>query len=220
MRTFSASLRPIQNLLPLTGGGEEFTRFMGAPGELLAMADGSISIDGFVAYTTATPTGSKKFRLFRGGGSAFMLGGKNPGGPIDWVSESFPPSHDPVLKGGVLACKALLVRNFYEEGFSGPYTTSEGDEIQMVVVTNGILGDSRTVDTGITLHGIVSPAGYGEGYAAADRYRCHGRPMMKAHTREVPDPSVVTLAVYDETERPTAQAAAVALAAELEEDNA
>lgn len=220
MRSFPASLRPIQNLLPLTGGGEEFTRFMGAPGELLAMADGSICIDGFGAYTTATPTGSKKFRLFRGGGSAFMLGGKNPGGPIDWVSESFSQSDQPVLKGGVLACKALLVRNFYEESFSDPYTTTEGDEIQMVMVTHGILGNSQTVETGITVHGIISPAGYGEGYSAADRYRCHGRPMMKAFTRQVPDPSVVTHAVYDETERATKSADAAALTDQIQEENA
>jgi len=220
VRTFSAAIRPIQNLLPLTGGGEEFTRFLGAPGELLAMADGSISIDGYLAWTTSTPTGTKRFRLFRGGGSAFMLGGMNPGGPIDWVSESFPPALKPVLKGGILSCKALLVRNFYEEGFSGPYTTTEGDEIQMVVITNGIFGDAQTVERGISLGGVISPAGYGEGYAAADRYRCHGRPLLKGYTREVPDPSAATLAVYDEQDRVRKRDAAAALTIELAEENA
>lgn len=218
MRTFSASIRPIQNLLPLTGGGEEYTRFLGAPGELIAMADGSIAIDGYVAWTTATPTGTKRFRLFRGGGSAFVLGGQNPGGPIDWVSESFPASLKPVLKGGILSCKALLVRNFYEEAFSGPYTVTEGDEIQMVVITHGIFGDVRTVETGITLEGVISPSGYGEGYAAADRYRCHGRPLMKANSRNVPNPAAVTLAVYDEQDRLRKQAEAAELLFELAED--
>jgi hypothetical protein len=208
MKTSPAGVRPVQSLLPLTDGGEEFTRFLGAPGELVGMADGSISIDGFLAWTTATPTGSRRFRLFRGGGSAFLLGGANPGGPIDWVSESFPASQQPVLKGGILACKALLVRNFYEEAFSGPYKTNDGDEIQMLIITNGIFGEWNTTDDGMTLSGIISPAGYGEGYSAADRYRCHGRPMSKGFTRQVPNPATITHAVYDETTRITASNAA------------
>jgi len=194
LKTSPAGIRPVQTLLPLTSGGEEFTRFLGEPGALVAMADGKIL--GYVAFTDATPTGSRRFRLYRGGGSAFVLSGINPGGPIDWVSESFPETLDPVLKGGVLACKALLVRNFPEAPFSTPVVVSEGDEIQMIVITHGLFGNGRTQEEGITLSGIISPTGYGEGYAASDRYRCTGRPMYRAFTRSVPDVDKVTLAVF------------------------
>ncbi len=203
MNTAPASLRPIQTLMPLIDS-EEFSRFMGAPGELLAMADGTIAPNSWAAWTsTSGDTATKKFRLYRGGGSAFVLSGDNPGGPIDWVSESFPKSSQPVLKGGVLACKALLVRNYYEEAFSGGSLTkiSDGDEIQLVVITNAHFGDGHSVQNGITLDGIISPSGYGEGYAAADRYRCMGRPMFRGYSRVVPDPSQVTLAVYPEDTR-------------------
>lgn len=203
MNSSPAGPRPIQTLIPLTDNGDEFDRFLGEPGELLAMADGSISTTGFAAYTTATPTGAKSFRLYRGGGSAFVLSGDNPGGPIDWVSETFPASITPMLKGGVLACRAMLVRNFYEEAFAagGPYTLTEGDEIQMVILTHGLLGNGNTRDQGITMDGIISPTGYGEGYAAADRYRIEGRPSFKGFSREIPDPSNVTLAVFPDTTR-------------------
>jgi len=202
MRSSPANIQPIQSLLPLTGGGNEYTRFLGSPGELLGMSDGNIAIDGFGAWTTSTPTGTRRFRLYRGGGSAFVLHGENPGGPIDWVSDSLPASSDPVLKGGVLVCRAFLVRNFYEEAFSGsPYKVSDGDEIQMVLMTYGILGDGQTVEQGINLDGIISPAGYGEGFAAADRYRINGRPMFRGYSRRTPDPASVTLAVYDEASR-------------------
>lgn len=220
MRSSPATLRPIQNLLPMTNGGEEFTRFMGAPGELIGMSDGAVAIDGFLAYTKDTPSGSKRFRMYRGGGSVFMLSGKNPGGPVDWVSESFPSAQQPVLKGGILSCKALLVRNFYEEAFSGPYKVNDGDEIQMVLITHGIFGDWQTTKEGVTLFGIISPAGYGEGYSAADRYRCHGRPMSKGFTRQAPNPASVTLAVFDEQDRANKSAAAKVLTDDIRAEEA
>jgi len=89
-----------------------------------------------------------------------------------------------------------LVRNFPEAPFSTPVVVSEGDEIQMIVITHGLFGNGRTQEEGITLSGIISPTGYGEGYAASDRYRCTGRPMYRAFTRSVPDVDKVTLAVF------------------------
>jgi hypothetical protein len=204
MNSAPAPLRPIQTLMPLTGGGEEFSRFLGAPGELVALADGQIAPQSWTAWTEAAPDGAtKKFRLYRGGGSAFVLSGDNPGGPLDWVSESFPKSSQPVLKGGVLACRAMLVRNYYEEAFSGGSLAapSQGDEVQLLVVTYAHLGNGNTVEEGVTLDGIISPTGYGEGYSAADRYRCMGRPMVRGYSRVVPDPAAVTLAVYPEDQR-------------------
>lgn len=203
--TFFGGLRPVQSLLPLTASaGEEFTRFAGSPGELTAQADGAILQ--YTAYNADTnPGGSKRFRLFRGGGSSFVLGGRNPGGPIDWFSSSMAPALMPVLKGGLLACKALLVRNFVEEAFSTDDTTTDGDEIQMVLLTQGIIANTRSQqeETGITIGGIISPTGFGEGTAASDRYRVDGKPMFVGRTRVTPDPETVPMAPYpgrDESE--------------------
>jgi hypothetical protein len=190
-----ATVRPTQVVLPLTTGGNEYDRFLGDPGELLNMADGAILR--YEPYNASTsPAGTKKFRLFRGGGSASVLSGENPGGPVDWVAESFPASLDPVLKGGVLACKAMLVRNYTEETFATVDTPSEGDEIQMVILTHGVLGDGTGQEAGVQLDGIIGPTGYGEGYSAADRYRLEGKPMYHGHSRKAPDPDAVNLAVF------------------------
>lgn len=201
MKSSTAGLNAIQSIIPLTNGGEEYTRFMGAPGELIAQSDGAIMTTSFGAWRRNNLTGSRIFRLYRGGGPLFVLGGGadgNSGGPIDWVSESFPAAITPVLKGGVLVCRAMLVRNFYEETQpnAGVTKVSDGDEIQMVIATYGMFGDVNLQKDGMTLSGVISPAGYGEGYAASDRYRLAGRPMFKGTVRQVPDPSDVTLAVY------------------------
>jgi hypothetical protein len=201
MRALPAGPRPIQTLMPLTEGGNEYSRFFGEPGELLTLADGTPNAGDYIPYTSATPLGTRKFRLYRGGGSAFVLSGNAPGGPIDWVTEVFPKTSQPALKGGMLACRAMLVRNFYEEVSAGPRRVTDGDEIQMVILTYGKLGDGNTQNEGITLNNIISPSGYGEGYAAADRYRIAGRPMFRGFSREVPDPTDVTLTVYPVTQR-------------------
>jgi hypothetical protein len=205
VNTFFGGIRPVQSLLPLTASaGEEFTRFAGSPGELVASADGAILQ--YTAFDENTnPGGSKRFRLFRGGGSSLVLGGRNPGGPVDWFSDTMEPALMPVLKGGLLACKALLVRNFVEEAFSTDDTTTDGDEIQMVLLTLGIIGEERPMQqqSGITIGGIISPTGFGEGYAASDRYRINGKPMFVGRTRVVPDPETVPMAPFpgrDESE--------------------
>jgi hypothetical protein len=189
-------IRPVQILLPLTrSAGEEFTRFAGAPGELLASSDGGILM--YTAFNSITsPGGSKAFRLFRGGGSSFVLGGRNPGGPLDWFTDSLPEAFDPVLKGGLLAGKAILVRNFVEKAFSTEDTTTEGDEIQMIIVTNGVLGDQTVSVDGVTVAGIVGPTGFGEGTAASDRYRLNGKPMFVGRTRTTPDPTLIDMAPF------------------------
>lgn len=203
MHTRPVGPRPIQTLVPLTTDGEEFERFLGEPGSLLAMSDGSVSVLNFGAWTSETPTGSRIYRIFRGGGPVYVMSGDNPGGPVDWVSETFPTAQTPVLKGGVLVCRALLVRNFYEEAnpAGGPTKTTDGDEIQMVVITHGILGPGQTQKNGITLDGVISPSGYGEGFASADRYRIGGRPMFRGFNRETPDPSAIQIAVYPDGQR-------------------
>jgi hypothetical protein len=191
MRTYPAGVRPIFSNLPLTSGGVEYTRFLNDPGSLVAMSDGGVLL--YTPFTTITPGGTKKYRIFRGGGATFVLSGAAPGGPVDWVSDSFPSSLKPVLKGAALACKALLVRNFHEEAFSGASPNqirSEGDELQVVVLTYAVYGNGATQADGVTLAGQISPTGYGEGYAAADRYRLEGRPMDRGRVRTTPDPAL------------------------------
>ena len=73
----------------------------------------------------------------------------------------------------------------------------------MVVLTNAHYGDGQSVLNGVVLDGVISPSGYGEGYAAADQYRCMGRPMIRGYTRVIPDPATVVLAVYPEDQRGT-----------------
>lgn len=186
LATQPPGIQPVQSLLPLADGGAEYTRFLGGPGQWLGMADGGIMQ--YTAYNVDTaPTGTKRFRLFRGGGSAYVTSDPVPGGPVDWVSGTFPASVEPVLKGGILICKALLVRNLPEEAFSTPQTTTQGDEVQLVILTYGHLGRGDEGNAGITLAGEISPTGYGEGYAAADRYRIDGRPMSRGRARIAPE---------------------------------
>lgn len=162
--------------MPLTGG-EEYSRLVGGPGAYIGQADG-----GILQYTPydsiLSPTGTKKFRLFRGGGSAFVLSDPRPGGPVDWTSGSLPDSAHPVLKGGVLVGKALLVRNYPEVAFAGNERTSYGDELQMVILTKAVFGSGDEPEAGLSLTGLISPTGFGEGYAAADRYRLEGYPLV------------------------------------------
>ena len=174
-------------------GQQEYNRMVGGAGSYVALADGSI-----LEYTpynaVLTPTGARSFRLFRGGGSAYVIGtGEAPGGPVEFSAGSFPESQAPVLKGAVLVGKALLVRNYHEEAFAINDTTTEGDELQMVVLTQAIVGNGHPC--GYTLSGEISPTGYGEGYAAADRYRLVGKPMHHGHSRMAP-PTDIPLAPY------------------------
>lgn len=187
-------IQAVQSQLPLAEGGQEYTRFLGGPGQWVALSDGGV-LEYEAFDTTTAPTGTKKFRLFRGGGAAFVVSDPVPGGPIEWVAGSFPESTSPVLKGGILVCKALLVRNFEESAFSSNTNTSHGDEIQLLILTYGHLGDGSGA---VALSGVISPTGYGEGYAAADRYRLEGRPMLKGRIRVSPEDTIVP-AVYPGT---------------------
>ena len=187
VQTFASSIRPLQKLLPLTNQGEEVDRFMGVPSEYVSLSDGGVL--NYTSYHQADrPTGTKKFRIFRGGGASMLLSGKNPGGPLEFVSGSLSAPLQPVLKGGALVGKALLVKNFEESVFNDPNKVmSSGEEIQMVIITNGVLGNPNTQSTGITLGGEISPSGYGEGYASADRYRLNGKPMFAPNSQKHPN---------------------------------
>jgi len=166
--------------------GEEYARLSG-PAGFIALVDGAV-LD-YTAYNAGTaPAGTKKFRIYRGGGAAYVL--NDPaGGPLDFTAGGWSDGDDPVLKGAVLAGRAYLVRNGYEEAFAGNVVRSYGDELQMVIVTHAIPGEGLTCDHGYALDGIISPADFGKGYAAADRYRLEGKPLIKS-SADLPDPDV------------------------------
>lgn len=170
-----------------TASGQEFARMSG-PAGYIGMADGAILQ--YAAYNRISePNGTKKFRLYRGGGSAYVL---NPerGGPVDFSVTGFSTSMQPVLKGGVLAGRAYLVRNGKETAFTGNVIRSYGDEVQMVIVTNAIYGAGpHKVSPDYGIDGIISPTDYGKGYAASDRYRLEGKPLVKSRAA-LPDPNV------------------------------
>lgn len=168
--------------------GEETERLLGV-GQWICMADGGVLLYEAFDENTAT-TGTKRFRVYRGA-SAFMLSGLNAGGPLDWVSGMMSAELKPVLKGGILAGKALLVRNLHEEAFSSDEIVSEGGEIQMVILTHGIFG----CDEGVSLQGLIGSSGFGEGFSASDRYRLEGRPSSNKQVRKSP-PLDVELVTY------------------------
>jgi hypothetical protein len=198
LRSYPGSLRAVYQEVPLTTGGIEYTRFLGEPGTVLSMCDGAVLQ--YIAYTPSTLSGTKKYRIYRGGGAGFVLSGAAPGGPITWVSDSFAASVQPVLKGAVLACKAILVRNYREWAFGlGGNVRTEGDEIQMVVLTQAVYGTPTTTQDGVTLSGVISPSGYGQGYAAADRFLIPGRPMDRGRTRRTRDPAITPAPYYPGT---------------------
>jgi len=204
VKTSPAGPRPVQTTMPLTARGEEFERFTGEPGLSIALSDAYTCITNFTPYNSETASdGIKQFRIFRGGASAYMVGGLNPGGPLDWVSETFPKSAQPVLKGSILSCRAMLVRNYPEQVLEGQNVRklSDGDEIQMIILTHGIRGDANS-SQGFALNGIIGPAGYGEDWSAADRFRIDGRPMFKGFSRQAPNPDI-QVAVYPDDQRVT-----------------
>lgn len=201
MTSPSSSIRPVTfPITPLTDKGEEYTQFLGLPGEYLGMADGGILK--YVAFHDVDrPTGTKKFRLFRGGGSMFQLSGDNPGGPVQWIAQA---PFGMFAKGAVLTCRAMLVRNFPEEAFSTNTEVSDGDEIQMVLVTLGISFTrdnyeqmAKLLAGNAILLGLNSPTEWGLGLSAADRYRLNGKPMIRRFTRKVRSAAGIPLAPFN-----------------------
>ena len=172
-KAYLTGLQVVQSPLPLALNGEEYSRYLANPNTLIALCDGSILQ--YQAYNEQTaPTGTKSFRLYRGGGSAFILSGENAGGPIIWSAGSFAASEHPILKGAILTGTALLVRSFSETALSEQAETALGDEIHMLILTSAVFQNSDSIQ----LTGIISPTGYGEGYSAADRYRLIGKPLI------------------------------------------
>lgn len=163
-------------------------------GGQLGMADGSILR--YDAWTLLSTTGTKTFRLFRGGGSAYVLEPSPQGGPVDFsLGEGWGEEQKPVLKGATLLGRAFLVRNYPEQAFASNSQRSYGDEVQMVIVTQALYGEGAYSDCSYTLDGQISPTGYGKGFAASDRYRVEGKLLVAGHSKAGENP-VVELAPY------------------------
>lgn len=169
--------------LPLTDKGESYSR-VNTSG-FIGMGDGSV-----LRYTPyqqgVTDTGTKRFRLYRGGGSIYSIENV-PGGPIDFGLEGFSDTQQPVLKGNVLLGRAYLVRNYKEQAFTGNVTRTYGDELQMLITTYTVTGEGVLCESGYQLQGLISPTGYGEGMAASDRYRLEGKPMYQKGSSKAPE---------------------------------
>ena len=154
------------------------TRLNGSAG-MMGMVDGAV-----LQYTafnaSSAPDGTKRFRVSRGGGAVYVVSPENAGGPVDFSSGGFAAGDDPTMKGAVLAGRAYLVRNGYESAFGGTAVRSYGDEVQMVVVTTAVYGEGLDCERGYVLEGDISPTDYGKGYAAADRFRLEGKPLVKS----------------------------------------
>jgi len=162
-------------------------RLHGAGGEM-GMADGAILQ--YTAYNAVSaPDGTRRFRLYRGGGSVYVLSSEAAGGPVDYSAGGLSEGDEPVVKGAILTGRAYLVHNSYEEAFAGTAIRSYGDEVQMVVVTSAVYGEGAGCEHGYALDGIISPTDYGKGYSAADRYRLEGKPMVKS-TNAIRDPNI------------------------------
>jgi hypothetical protein len=167
----SGSYTTISNPVPVSPDGIPYTIALGVSGDTIQMNDGKI-------FNGSTPAADPKYTIARGGGAVFNAGGNVPGGPLSFLATSFNESLQPVLKGSALVGRALLVSNNYEEDrLSNP--KSYGSELQLVVVTHAVDGGTSS----ITLGGDISPSGYGEGLASADRFRIKGKPLVKVYSQ-------------------------------------
>jgi hypothetical protein len=183
-QTLGANSTSYPSSLSVNELGEQYTKVSGSAGEILQMGDGALLTYG--AYPLSG--GTQKYRITRGGGSLFGAFGRASGAPLTFLNKSIPAQLSPVLKGSVLACRAMLVKNFKEESFTGANLTlnSEGSELQLVVVTSAVYQNSSQEGrfSPIVLKGEISPSGFGEGFVASDRYKISGAPLVKEITKK------------------------------------
>ena len=188
-----------QTSLPSRAGsdkqGRPYTKVVGGAGELLHMGDGEVLSYGAFPLTG----GTKLFRVFRGGGSVYGASGNVKGAPLTFLNDSFVPEQNPILKGAVLSCRAMLVRNFKEQAFNNADQSvrSFGGEIQLVVATQAVFQGNNEALSGLPLRigGEVSPSGFGEGFSCVDRFRIKGLPLVSLNEPliEDVDPALLSL---------------------------
>tara|TARA_B100000927_G_scaffold291476_1_gene293879 strand:+ start:92 stop:4513 length:4422 start_codon:yes stop_codon:yes gene_type:complete len=186
LQTFGSKLTSLPSSAGSDEQGRPYTKITGGAGEILHMGDGDVLSYG--AFPLAG--GTKKYRVFRGGGSVYGGSGDVKGAPLTFLNDSFSEELNPVLKGSVLACRAMLVRNFEETAFNAQNLSvrSHGDEIQLLIATQAVFKgkNERLSSLPLKIGGEMSPSGFGEGFACADRFRVKGLPLMKGNS-QVPE---------------------------------
>jgi hypothetical protein len=178
LESFGSKLTALPSSVGVSPDGRPYTKTSGLTGEVLQMGDGELLT--YAAYPAVG--GTQRYRIYRGGGAVFGAHGDVPGAPLTWLNGSFAVEGQPVLKGAVLSCRAMLVRNFEEDALST--TRSYGDEVQLLIVTQAVFSNGTSE---IKVGGEISPSGFGEGYASADRYRIMGRPLVRGQSPNTPD---------------------------------
>ena len=187
LQTLGSKLTSLPSVAGADDQGRPYTKIVGGVGEVLHMGDGVPLSYG--AFPLAG--GSKKYRVFRGGGAVYGASGSVKGAPLTFLNESLPIELNPVVKGAVLACRAMLVRNFEETAFNTQNLSvrSYGDEVQLLIVTQAVFqgNNEALVASALKIGGEISPSGYGEGFACADRFRIKGLPLVKGNVVDVTD---------------------------------
>ncbi len=192
LQTLGSKLTSTPTTAGVDENGNSYTKIVGGAGEVLQMGDGAPLVYGAFPLNG----GTKTYRVYRGGGSVFGASGDVKGGPLTFLNDSISSELQPVLKGSVLACRAMLVRNFKESAFDTQNLSvrSFGDEIQLLVVTNAVFRGSNvnTENLPLSLGGSISPSGFGEGFASADRFRIKGLPLVRGNSPDVEDVNPAT----------------------------
>jgi len=117
-------------------------------------------------------TGTTFYRTARGTALASVNG--LTAEPLSWGLGK-PDCH---TKGAVLIGRAFLVRNQQETAFTSPSVRTYGGELQLVIATSTCPAHSGS------LSGEIGAIGYGEGFAAADRYLITGRPCTLLNSQK------------------------------------
>ncbi len=153
----------------------------GVGGESIVRVDGTSSFSDDVVFKTAR------------GGAGWSVTPPWPGGVI---ASKMPKARPNAEVGAVLVGTAFLVRSQPESVNS--IEVHPGNELQMVIVTQGVPSYFRDTDV---LH---SASGAGEGFTALDRYRLWGRPLEKRRGRvdsasaRPNDPPLFVNNIYDD----------------------
>lgn len=118
------------------------------------------------------------------GGSAFTASGLAGGD----VGGMLPDSKSSQTSGGILSGIAYLVRNVPTS--IGANEVSAGSEVLLLIVTTARAQSSAGTSNSVQ----INTSGSGEGYSAADLYRCMGHPLTNDPARTTVDPSNIVLA--------------------------
>lgn len=153
------------------------------------------------------------FRTYRGGtvmtdaGTPVAYHANRVTKQIDWLNAN-SERRERAIHGGVMLVVAMLVRTRPETATAQSYVTSNGDELQMLILTGSALGREQLLGSSnfqvkefLDLFLQLHPTGLGEGWSAAERFRLEGRPLEKG-AREILPNGFVTVTGDDNGSTP------------------